>query len=151
MTITIKVINITDIHLKIISISHFLTIMGGKTHLIKANNRFNEHNKYQKLNVNKPYVNQNIDNLNTYNITKHKNIRYNEYSKINNKTYNYNENQTINNIINPLKKKIKGFALELLNNDTGAHYSTIIQEKKFKLIQIEDKNNTTGKLYRQSY
>jgi hypothetical protein len=38
--------------------------MGGKTHLIKANNRFNEHNKYQKLNVNNFYVYKNKDYLN---------------------------------------------------------------------------------------
>jgi hypothetical protein len=117
--------------------------MGGKTHLIKANNQFNEHNKYQKLSVNKYYVNKNKDNLNTYNLTKHKYNRYNEYSKINNKTSNSNENKTFNNIINPLKKKIKDFAIfnktlvEYLY-DPGAD-STIIQEKIFKQIQIEDK------------
>ncbi len=117
--------------------------MGGKTHLIKANNRFNEHNQYQKLIVNKFYVNKNKDNLNPYNLTKHKNNRYNEYSKINNKTFNSNENKTIYNIIKPLKKKIKGFAIfnktlvEYLY-DTGAD-TTIIQEKIFEQIQIKGK------------
>jgi hypothetical protein len=93
--------------------------------------------------VNKFYVNKNKDNLNPYNLTKHKNNRYNEYSKINNKTFNSNENKTIYNIIKPLKKKIKGFAIfnktlvEYLY-DTGAD-TTIIQEKIFEQIQIKGK------------
>jgi hypothetical protein len=99
--------------------------------VIKANFPFNEHNKYQKLNVNIFYVNINKNNLNSYNLSKYKYNRYNENSKINNKTYNRNENKTINNIINPLKKKIKRFALfnrTLVKYlyDTGA-ITTIIQ------------------------
>jgi hypothetical protein len=64
--------------------------------VIKANFPFKEHNKYQKLNVNKFYVNINKNNLNSYNLSKHKYNRYNENSKINNKTYNRNENTLFN-------------------------------------------------------